>query len=46
VAGFFAALGDSMTFPDTLPDLSEEERERINQVLREKLAALLGWSQP
>lgn len=32
------------SFPDTLPDLSEEERERVNDVLRAKLAALLGWS--
>jgi hypothetical protein len=33
-----------MSFPDTLPELSEDEREAMNAALIRRLARLLGWS--
>lgn len=33
-----------MSFPDTLPPLSEAERQRINDILIAKLRRILGWS--
>jgi hypothetical protein len=33
-----------MSFPDELPQLSEEERQRVNQALLDNLGLALGWS--
>ena len=34
-----------MTFPDTLPKLSERERDRVNNVLIANLRRYLPWSE-
>lgn len=31
------------SFPDTLPDLTEAQRRRVNQSLLDKLGLVLSW---
>lgn len=33
-----------MSFPDELPQLSDEERQRVNQTLLDNLGLILSWS--
>lgn len=37
-------MSNPYSFPDSLPPLSEAEKDRVNAILVTRLAEVLGWS--